>query len=417
MAESACVLRFAAYAGAIISFQEGSKLERKLQARLAATGAACEVTIRDGHIVQTAPIPDAPELPWLAPGFIDHQVNGFAGHDVNDEATSADSLRGLTEALWATGVTRYCPTIITNSEERIIQSLRAIAQACRESVEVDAAIVAVHVEGPFISPEDGPRGAHHPAYVRPPDWDEFLRWQDAAEGRIGIVTLSPEWPEATDFIERLAAQGVIASIGHTAATPEQIRDAVKAGARMSTHLGNGSHLMLPRHPNYIWEQLAIDELWAGLVLDGFHLPPSVAKAMLRAKGLERVALTTDAVAMAGLPPGYYQLNGVDVELTPQGKIEVVGGRGILAGSALTMPVGIANAMRFADLSLSEAVSLATTRPAALLGLPDVSVATGNRADLTLFYLDPASGDLQIVATFLRGELVYGKVSPDKKAGS
>lgn len=381
-------------------------MERKLQARLVATGTACEVTIRDGQVVETVPIPDSPELPWLAPGFIDHQVNGFAGHDVNDEATSAESVKGLTAALWATGVTRYCPTIITNSEERIVQSLRAIAQACRESDQVDAAVAGIHVEGPFISPEDGPRGAHHPAYVRRPDWEEFLRWQEAAEGRIRIVTLSPEWPEAISFIERLVEQGVIASIGHTAATPEQIREAVKAGARLSTHLGNGSHLLLPRHPNYIWEQLARDELWAGLILDGFHLPPAVAKVMIRAKGLERVVLTTDAVAMAGLEPGFYQLNGVDVELTSYGKIEVVGGQGILAGSALTMPIGIANAMRFADLSLSEAVSLATTQPAALLGLPDVSVAPGNRADLTLFHVDDATGDVHIAATFLQGELVY-----------
>lgn len=384
-------------------------METKLQARLVGSEEACEVTIRDGYVVQIEPIQDAPGLPWLAPGFIDHQVNGFAGYDVNGEATTADSIQGLTEALWSTGVTRYCPTIITNSEERIVRSLRAVAQACRESPRTDASVVAVHVEGPFISPEDGPRGAHHPAFVRPPDWEEFLRWQDAAEGRIGIVTLSPEWPEATAFIEKLTEHGVMAAIGHTAAAPEQIRDAVKAGARMSTHLGNGAHLTLPRHPNYIWEQLACDELWAGLIIDGFHLPPSVVKVMIRAKGLERVALTTDAVAMAGLEPGFYQLNGVDVELTPEGKIQVVGGQGILAGSALTMPVGIANAMRFAGLSLAEAVSLATDRPAAMLGLADVAVAPGNRADVTLFNVDQTSGDLQIVATFLQGELVYGSL--------
>lgn len=386
-------------------------MERKLRVRLVASGNACEVTIRNGLIAQVGPVPDGANLPWLAPGFIDHQVNGFAGHDVNDEATSAASLKGLTEALWATGVTRYCPTIITNYEERIVQSLRAIAQACNESRYVDAAVPAVHVEGPFISPHDGPRGAHHPACVRPPDWEEYLRWQDAAEGRIGIVTLSPEWPQATAFIERLTETGVIASIGHTAATPAQIRDAVKAGARMSTHLGNGSHLVLPRHPNYLWEQLALDDLWAGFIFDGFHLPPSVAKVMLRAKGIERSVLTTDAVAMAGLAPGRYQLNGIDVELTPYGKIEVVGGDGILAGSALTMPAGIANAMRFADLTLAQAVSLATTQPATLLGLPDVTVAVGNRADLTLFEFEAATGDLHVLATYLQGEQVFGGNKP------
>lgn len=385
-------------------------MESKVLARLVSSGQSSEITLKDGLVTEIKAAESKADLPWVAPGFIDHQVNGFAGHDVNDARTSPESILQLTQALWATGVTRYCPTIITNHEERIIQSLRAIVTACHEFRKVDAAIPAIHVEGPFISPHDGPRGAHNPECVRPPDWNEFLRWQEAAEGRIGIVTLSPEWPQAIPFIERASKAGVIVSIGHTAAAPNQIRDAVRAGARMSTHLGNGAHLVLPRHPNYIWEQLAADELWAGLIFDGFHLPPAVAKVMVRAKGLERVMLTTDAVAMAGLPAGRYQLNRIDVELTSYGKIEVVGGGGILAGSALEMPTGIANAMRFAELTLDEAIRLATTQPAVLLGLPDVRVAEGNRADLVLFDLNPKNGDITVTDTFLMGERVYSSES-------
>lgn len=377
-----------------------------LQARLVSSGEAVKVVLEGQKIAAVERIAHDPALPWLAPGFIDHQVNGFAGFDVNGERADAESIMGLTRALWATGVTRYLPTVITNDEAHMIRSLKAIAAACRRDPLVAACIAGIHVEGPFISPLDGPRGAHQKESVRPPDWDEFRRWQDAAEGRIAIVTLSPEWPQATSFIERIVEAGVIASIGHTAATPEQIRDAVRAGARMSTHLGNGCHLVLPRHPNYIWEQLACDALWAGLIVDGFHLPPSVVKVMIRAKGLERVLLTTDAVAMAGLPPGRYRLNRVDVELTPQGRIEVVGSGGLLAGSVLTMPGAIANTMRFAGVTLAQAVELATVRPAALLGLPDVTVAPGRRADLVLFNFDPPAGKITVVATYVQGQRVY-----------
>lgn len=378
----------------------------RIRGRLPVTEETVEVVIEGERIARVEPVGEREGLPWLAPGFIDHQVNGFGGYDVNDPDPSPEAIMSLVRALWPTGVTRFCPTIITNDEESITRSLRAIAEACDQDPITAAAIAAVHVEGPFISPEDGPRGAHRADCVRPPDWDEFCRWQEAAEGRIGIVTLSPEWPQAIAFIERLTEAGVIAAIGHTAASPAQIRDAACAGARLSTHLGNGSHLMLPRHDNYLWEQLACDELWAGVILDGHHLPPAVVKTILRAKGLERVVLTTDAVAMAGLPPGRYQLNQVDVELTPQGRIEVVGGGGVLGGSALEMPVGIANAMRFAGLTLAQALSLATTQPARLLSLPDVTIAPGRRADLAVLHYDPETKDVRVLETWVRGSRVF-----------
>lgn len=383
-------------------------MERHLRGRVVSSGQAMEITIRGNTIVGLQPIESAADLPWIAPGFLDHQVNGFKGYDLNSANTTSESVMGLTRALWSTGVTRYAPTIITNTEERLVDSIKAVIAACKADPRVDAAIPAIHIEGPFISPLDGPRGAHHPACVRPPDWNEFLRWQEAAEGRIGIVTLSPEWPEAPAFIERLVDSGVVAAIGHTAATPDQIHEAVRAGAGLSTHLGNGAHLMLPRHPNYIWEQLACDELWAGVILDGFHLPPSVAKVFFRAKGIERILLTTDAVAMAGLPPGRYRLGEVDVEMAANGRIEVVGGGGVLAGSALTMPEAIANAMRFGDVTLAQAVAMATTQPARVLGIGCEEVAVGSRADLVLFdYTPEADGaGLRIRATYLQGELVY-----------
>src|SRR5687768_6411871 len=148
-----------------------------------------------------------------------------------------------------------------------------------------------HLEGPYFSIEDGPRGAHPKEHARDPDWDEFRRWQDAAGGRVRMVTLAPERNGALRFIEQLTAAGVVAAIGHTAATGRQIRDAAAAGARTSTHIGNGCHAVLPRHDNYVWEQLACDDLWASVIADGHHLPPAVLKSVIRAKTPGRVLLT------------------------------------------------------------------------------------------------------------------------------
>src|SRR5262249_39118557 len=155
-----------------------------------------------------------------------------------------------------------CPTLVTNSAEALLHGFATLRRACETDPKIARAVPALHLEGPYISPEDGARGAHPKEHVRPPSWDEFCRFQDAAGGRIRLVTLAPEHEGALQFIERLTKNGVVVSIGHTNASGPRIREAIAAGAKLSTHLGNGSHAMLPRHDNYIWEQLAADELWA-----------------------------------------------------------------------------------------------------------------------------------------------------------
>src|SRR5262249_29613719 len=173
-----------------------------------------------------------------------------------------------------------CTTVITNAFDALVHGLSTIRRAREIDRDVARAVPAIHLEGPYISPEDGPRGAHPRRHVRPPDWDEFQRLQEAAGGLIRLVTLAPEHEVAIRFIEQLVAWGVVVSIGHTGATASQIREAISAGARLSTHLGNGCHAMLPRHDNYIWEQLAADELWASIICDGHHLPPAVVRCIV-----------------------------------------------------------------------------------------------------------------------------------------
>jgi N-acetylglucosamine-6-phosphate deacetylase len=350
----------------------------------------------------------APEA-YVAPGFIDLQVNGFAGVDYNSPTTPVEDIAASIRVLHSTGVTAFFPTVITGPPEAMIGAIRNLARAKQELGEAAASsggsIAGFHIEGPHISPEDGPRGAHPAQWVRPPDLDEFQRWQDAAQGEVRLVTLSPEWPGAASYIDRLSREGVAVSIGHTKATRQQIQDAVRAGATLSTHLGNGAHATLPRHPNYIWEQLAEDRLAASFIVDGHHLPGSFVKVALRAKGIERSILVTDAVAPATCPPGDYQLGEVAIELQEDGRVTIRGGER-LAGSSLRMDHAIGNVMRIAGVTLAEAVTMATRNPARVgrIGARMRGLEPGARADLVRFMLE--DGRVRVLETFVNGQRVF-----------
>ena len=373
----------------------------------ASTGAGVEIHF-DRAIQSVAPCA-LPGDVFIAPGFIDVQVNGYAGVDYNSPAAPHDEIARSVGQLHSYGVARLYPTVITAGPDAMAGALRNLARF-RESCPEGAAFDGFHVEGPFISPEDGPRGAHPRRWVRRPDLDEFRRWQDAAAGGIRIVTLSPEWPEAPRFIEKIAGEGVVASIGHTQATGEQIAAAVAAGATMSTHLGNGAHALIRRHPNYIWDQLAEDRLMASFIVDGVHLPPAFVKVAVRAKGIERSVLVTDAAMPAGCKPGRYMVGEVEVELTADNRI-VMAGQTRLAASALSLDRAIGNLMQFAGLTLAEAVRMATVNPAIAGRLPGRTrgLAAGDRADFVLFRFDADEKRIDVEATWVDGRKVFQEV--------
>lgn len=379
-----------------------------LEGRLVAGGEAVRVTIEDDRIAKLEQLHTAKtdQLPWIGAGLIDLQINGYAGIDFNTPPVPESSIHEATRKLWQEGVTSYYPTVITNSDEAIESSLRAIAAACRSDEMTAASVKGIHLEGPFLSPEDGAKGAHDAKYIKAPSWELYQRWQNAAEGRLSILTLSPEWEEAPAFISRCAEAGVTISIGHTSATPEQIREAVAAGARMSTHLGNGAHLMLPRHPNYIWEQLAAEGLTSGVIADGFHLPESVLKVFMRAKG-EQLFIVSDAVYLSGLKPGKYTTHiGGKVVLTEEGKLHLASNPKILAGSAQMLFAGIEHLMRTGLCSLEQAWELASGRPARFMGLDGLGTTkAGAIADLVLFHV--TQGTIQLDAVHKQGQKVIG----------
>ncbi len=361
-----------------------------------------EIDIAEAHVQEIREISSTNSTTRIAPALIDIQVNGFAGFDLNIATVTPQDVCAMVRALWKVGTGFLCPTVVTGSFDRICNSLHAITEAAKTDALVAHSMLGIHLEGPYISAMDGPRGAHPPEHVRDPDWGEFQKWQNIAEGKIAVVTLAPEKQGAIRFIEKLVANGIVVALGHTNASANDIQAAIDAGARLSTHLGNGAHALIQRHPNYIWEQLGADALWASLIVDGHHLPPSVVKSIMRAKTLSRCVLVSDAVALAGIKPGIYEFAEKSVELTADRCVRLAGTE-YLAGSAIELVHCIENSVRFAGISLEEAVLLATRQPMALLNAKAHVEGTSN---LILFEWNEMQCEINLIATIINNELVH-----------
>lgn len=380
----------------------------KIKGNVAGLGLA-EVETRDGRIAAVRALgPEDGEELFLSPGLVDLQVNGFAGIDFCSPDLEPEQAVQVLPALWRTGVTTFCPTLITNSPEALLRGFRVLEQARRLDARFAQAAPCYHLEGPYISP--GPsHGTHNTEFIRRPDWDEFSAFQQAANGRIGIVTLAPETPGALDFIRKTVQSGVVVAISHTDGTAADIHAAAECGASFSTHLGNGTPQLIDRHRAPFWAQLADPRLGASIICDSFHLPPELVQVIAHVKGLEHCILVTDAVFVAGLPPGRYSLVGLEIELEPSGRV-VNRAAGCLAGSALSLNRGIAVLMQFCSLSLGEALETAATNPARLL-CADVRskwhegicsrIEPGQAANLAL--VRSGAGELQVERVILGGK--------------
>ncbi len=329
---------------------------------------------------------------WIAPAFWDLQTNGRWGISFSDPKLCVEAAASVIRFHEQGGVARLCPTLITAPFEAMRHGVATIAAACEQDPQIDRMVLGIHLEGPAISERDGYRGAHSLSAVRDPDWDEFRRLQDAAKGRIILVTLAPERPGAIAFIEKAVRAGVTIALGHTAADAGTIDDAVSAGARLSTHLGNGIASPLPRHPNPIWTQAADDRLFASFIADGHHLDRATLRVLLRAKGPSRSILVSDASPLAGLGPGSYG----DWDVDPSGKI-VVAGTSYLAGSNRDLPFAINEVLAAEpDLSPADVLTMATRNPARLLDRDEPTIAVGLPADYITFRLE--DGVFELVST-------------------
>jgi len=315
-------------------------------------------------------------LPTLVPGFVDLQVNGYKGIDFNHNILSRKDWKKVITSLAEVGTTEFFPTFITNSFEQLKTNFEASEKALDELNGFASFVGGYHLEGPYLSKENGPRGAHNLKFIRDPNWDEFLRLQEAANGKIKLLTLSPEWENSEQFIAKVVNSGVKVGIGHTAANSLQIERAVAAGASLSTHLGNGAHVQLPRHPNYLWDQLSEEELFASVIADGHHLPKNVLSVFNKVKQ-EKMFLVSDSVALAGMPPGNYNTAvGGEVTLTNEGKLHLTKEERILAGSAQNIWQGIQYLVKENICTFSEAINKASI-------LPRQYISGNSKNDLTV----------------------------------
>jgi N-acetylglucosamine-6-phosphate deacetylase len=294
-------------------------------------------------------------------GLVDLQVNGFAGVDFNAGRLEPEAFETALAAIFATGVTLFLPTIITASADELAGRFAALDRAVAQSPLARRMVPGYHLEGPFLNPADGYAGCHPPAVMIPPDADLVFRLEAALSKPILLITIAPELSGSEIFIRTMSEAGKIVAIGHSAANAEAVAMAVRAGARMSTHLGNGIPQVLPKLDNTLFAQLAERELSASFIVDGIHLPQPALKAMIRAKGTARSILVTDAVSAAATKPGIYEFAGMTIEHGTDGSVRSPGGR-TLAGSAITMDAAIRKMVEWDIADAREAIAMASAHP-------------------------------------------------------
>jgi N-acetylglucosamine-6-phosphate deacetylase len=368
--------------------------------------------IEGGNISRIEPITNRsgpervdPDL-YLAPGFFDPQVNGFAGVDFNGKDLTPDDVHRAAQAVSVTGVTTFFPTLITASLDRLTHQLRILKEAIENDPLVSNMCRGIHLEGPYISSVEGPRGVHPVQFIRPPQWEEFERLQEACGGRIKLITLAPEKEGSLHFIEKAVSSRVVVGIGHTEASQEILDAACEAGARLSTHLGNGIGNLILRHRNPFQKQLSMDGLMASIIADGIHLPDYVVRNIVKAKTPERILLCTDAISAAAQPPGRYGLADLEVEVGEDYRTRLAG-TDSLAGSTLSMPKAIKNMIKFAEIDLRTAIKMATENGRKLFPEMIGTIAPDQPANLVIFRFKE---ELMVEKTILLGEEIFRKPS-------
>ncbi len=348
--------------------------------------------------------PEKDAIVFIAPGLIDNQTNGYYGIDFQDEIFSVERMRIAAKAIWRDGVTTFVPTLVTRSREDLLRNFRVLASVYNDDFLMGS-VPGFHLEGPYISPVEGFYGCHLYSAIRKPSWDEFMEFQEAAGGKIIIITIAPELDGAAEFIKKCSEKRVIVSIGHTNASTQQIYHAVECGARLSTHLGNGCANTINRHRNPLWPQLANDRLTPSVIADGFHLLPEELTVFFKAKGEDNIIITSDVTHLAGMPAGEYNYMGSLVIKNEAGLIFNTE-RNVLAGASAPLKKGITTMMNFTGCTLRQAVNLATKNVARVLGFNDRGVLEeGKRADIILFTTDE-NNTVNILETWVAGKRVY-----------
>ena len=376
-----------------------------IEAKHYMTGFPIRLEIGEGIIEKITEIPDSESgnSLFIAPGFTDNQVNGCGGIDFAQKDLSCSELERAASILLKEGVTTFLPTLITDSHLNLVRSLGNISSAMDESELLRYMIPGIHLEGPFISPEDGFRGCHPAKHVRMPSVEELKRLVSASRNRIIQLTLAPELEGAMELINYCSKNGIVVAIGHSNATAAQIKLAVDKGATISTHLGNGCANMIHRHFNPLWQQLSDERLTPSVIADGLHLLREEIDVMFKVKGRDNMILTSDMVFLAGMPEGSYSYLGTEVLITENGSL-IDKHHNCLAGASFPIKRGIENILNFTACSLGDAINMASGNVCRIYGLTDRgTLSTGKRADLLLFEIE--GNVLKIRDIILNGESI------------
>lgn len=362
------------------------------------------IVIEDGKVTSVgsqheAEIPKGKTLDFkgqvLAPAYLDLHLHGGSGHDVMEADDAA--LLAIESMLASRGVAAYLPTTVTASEDRTFRALGHLGKAVRKAAQHGRSTpLGIHLEGPFIS--CAKRGVHPPEHLVEPSPEKLQRYWEASAGTLRILTIAPEIPGAIETIRHARQLGIHCSLGHSNATYEEAAAGISAGASHATHTFNAMRALDHRDPGILGAVLQHRELTADIIADGIHVHPSVVDLFIRAKGLDRAVLITDAISATGMPEGRYDLGGLEVEVKNQ-RCEY---KGKLAGSVLTLERAVRNVMSFATLSLQDTLRLATLNPAALIGVSEQRgvLKPGSRADIVVL-----SPEGQLTQTILGGEVV------------
>ena len=337
---------------------------RRLIASHVRTGETFEFVLSGGRVLERRRVRAKSDIVF-GPGLLDLQCNGYAGIDFNHPDTTPEQMAAAIRAMWRDGCAHVLPTLITASPERLTLLFRKLVAALASDADVAASVPGFHLEGPFISPQEGARGAHPLAHVRDVSRKLWRECQRAANGKIVLTTVAPESGGAIPFIRQLRSENVLPALGHTMADAPTISRACEAGALMTTHLGNGCPQLMHRHKNPVLAQLAEDRLAASIIPDGAHLPAEIVRLFLRVKGSERIVLVTDAMSAAGAPCGRYTIGDLVIEIGSD-RIARQPGSPNLAGAAITMREAIERTIAMTGIPLAEAWDAASARPWALL---------------------------------------------------
>lgn len=357
------------------------------------------VDVGSGPPPQGDSVTALPATSTVVPGLVDMHVHGAGGGDMTSgDCTS--TVRAL-RALLTAGVTSCVASLVTVPEDELLADLSVLADLTRDPPPDAARLLGTHLEGPFLSPLH--RGAHHEASLRLPDLETARRLVHAGEGTLLMLTLAPELPGAGHVLDYLAAEGVVAAMGHTAATFDQTQEAVARGIRVGTHLFNGMRQPHHREPGPALSLLDDDRVVVELINDGQHVHPAVARIARRAAGDGRLAIISDGVAATAAPDGQYRLGRVDIR-SADGRVETADGSS-LGGGVVTLDAALRRAVMELGMDVVAAVQAVTSVPATALGAGDRagSLETGRRADLCVFDAELTLRGVMLAGRWTRGQ--------------